>query len=261
MRNILPLAMVMGAIAGLIVGGFLNVFNVPVMEWAISLEEAAPAPSGESGTTGVYASLGSLGAQRIGLVVGLAVLGVIYGAVFTALFRLVRQAVPGWNIWAWAVIGGALGFWSISLFTQIKFPLNPPGVGDEASLLGRQGFQFLFILLSLGATAVAGLAVRHVHQLGWEGSQRFLGYAGIAFGYAIAALIIFVAIPGDSDPIPHGLPQSLVIMFRTFSIIGHLLLWTIMALGVAGYIRYQEKGINVTGDAMMERNLSGSSHP
>ena len=261
MRNILPLAMVMGAIAGLIVGGFLNVFNVPVMEWAISLEEAAAASSGESRSAGFYASLGSLAAQRIGLVVGLAVLGVIYGAVFTVLFRLVRQAVPGWNIWTWAVIGGALGFWSISLFTQIKYPLNPPGVGEEASLLGRQGFQFLFILLSVAVVAVAGIAVRHVHQLGWEGSQRFLGYAGIAFGYVISALIIFVAIPGNPDPIPHWIPQSLVIMFRTFSIIGHLLLWMIMALGVAGYIRYQEKGINVTGDAMMERNLSGSSHP
>ena len=261
MRNILPLALVMGAIAGVIVGGFLNVFNVPVMEWAISIEEtaAAEAPAGESGATGVYATLGSLGAQRIGLVAGLAVLGVIYGAVFAGLFRLVRQAVPGWNIWAWAVMSGVLGFWAISLFTQIKYPLNPPGIGEEVSLLSRQGFQFLFILLSVSAVVVSGLAVRHVHQRGWEGSQRLLGYTGIAVGYAVAALIIVFAIPGSPDPIPEWVPESLVIMFRTFSIIGHLLLWMIIALGVAGYIRYGEKGINATGAATMERDLSGSS--
>ena len=38
MRNILPIALVMGALSGLLAGAFLNVFNVPVMEWAITLE-------------------------------------------------------------------------------------------------------------------------------------------------------------------------------------------------------------------------------
>jgi len=38
-RNILPIALIIGALAGLFVGGYLNVINVPVMEWAISLEE------------------------------------------------------------------------------------------------------------------------------------------------------------------------------------------------------------------------------
>ena len=40
-KSILPVALIMGALSGLLVGGFFNVFNVPVMEWAISLEEAA----------------------------------------------------------------------------------------------------------------------------------------------------------------------------------------------------------------------------
>ena len=32
-------------------------------------------------------------------------------------------------------------------------------------------------------------------------------------------------------------------MFRAFSALGHLLLWLTIALGVAGYIRYQEREI------------------
>ena len=251
MRNMLPVSLVMGAIAGILVGGFLNVFNVPVMEWAIELEEAAAAaegPSDEAGATGFYAFLGSLGMQRIGLVLGLAVLGIIYGAIFTGLFHLVRQATPGWNVWSWALIGGVLGFWAVSLFTQLKYPLNPPGIGEEASLLGRQAFQFLFILLSLASVVVAGLAVRRINQGSGEGSQRLLSYAAIAIAYVVAASIIFVAIPGNPDPIPAWVPEGLVIMFRTFSIIGHLLLWMIVALGVSGYVRYQEKGIKATAN-------------
>ena len=264
MRNMLPLALVMGLIAGLVVGGFMNVFNVPVMEWAIELEgaaAAAEAPAGgeEEEATGFYATLSSLGAQRIGLVFGLAVLGVVYGAVFTGLFHIVRRAFPGWNIWAWALIGGALCFWSVSLFTQLKYPLNPPGIGEDSSLLARQGFQFLFILLSALSVVAAGLAVRYIHEAGWEGSQRVLGYAGAAVAYLVFAVIVFAAIPGNPDPIPEWVPEGLVIMFRTFSIVGHLLLWMLIALGVSGYTRYRERGISATADPSTQREMTPAS--
>ena len=264
MRNMLPLALVMGLIAGLLVGGYMNVFNVPVMEWAIELEEAAAAaeaPSGEeeAEVTGYYATLGSLGAQRIGLVLGLAVLGVVYGAIFTGLFHVVRRAFPGWNIWAWALIAGAVCFWSVSLFTQLKYPLNPPGIGEDASLLARQGFQFLFIVLSVLAAVGAGLVLRFIHESGSEGAQRFWSYAGTSLAYLVVAVIIFLAIPGNPDPIPGWVPDSLVVMFRTFSIVGHLMLWMVIALGVSGYTSYREKGISATSDPSTERELSPST--
>ena len=260
MRNILPLALVIGIFAGLLVGGYMNVFNVPVMEWAIELEGAAAeaeAPEGEEEeeATGFYAFLGSLGMQRIGLVGGLVVLGVVYGAIFTGVFHIVRRAFPGWNIWAWALIGGAVCFWSVSLFTQLKYPLNPPGIGEDASLLARQGFQFLFIFLSLVAAIVAGVIVRYIHEAGWEGSQRFFGYAGTVIAYMVVAVIVFVAIPGNPDPIPDWVPDGLIVMFRTFSIIGHLLLWSTIALGVSGYVRYKEKGLSATAGQGAEGNM------
>ena len=263
MRNILSVALIIGAIAGILVGGFMNVFNVPVMEWAIELEgaaAAAEAPAGEEEEEagGVYAFLGSLGMQRIGLVLGLTVLGVVYGAVFTGLYHVVRRAFPGWNVWAWAVIGGAVCFWSVSLFTQLKYPLNPPGIGEDASLLARQGFQFLFIALSVLAAVVGGLIIRYIHESEWEGSQRVLGYAGTSIAYVVAAVVIFLVIPGNPDPIPDWVPDALIIMFRTFSILGHLLLWMIIAVGVSGYIRYRERGISATVDASNGQALIAS---
>ncbi len=38
----------------------------------------------------------------------------------------------------------------------------------------------------------------------------------------------------------------MVIMFRTFTLIGHFLLWMIIAGGVAGYLKYQERGIKAS---------------
>ena len=97
MRNILPIALVMGALSGLLAGAFLNVFNVPVMEWAISLEEAAA--EAEAAAAGGAPDEGggiavSLGLQRIGMVAGLALAGVLVGAAFTGLYHLVRRATP-----------------------------------------------------------------------------------------------------------------------------------------------------------------------
>ena len=263
MRNVLPVSLIMGAIAGLLVGGFLNVFNVPVMEWAISLEEAAAEAEAAAGS--VQVEVGgisiSLGMQRIGLVAGLAVLGVLFGAIFTVLYHLVRRAAPGWNMWAWAVIAGLLGFWAVSLFTQIKYPLNPPGIGEESSLLGRQGFQFLFVVLSLASVAAGCLAVRFIHESGFKNTQRLLSYAGIGLAYAVVALILAYAIPGNPDPVPQWVPEALVILFRTFSIIGHLLLWMLIALGVAGYARYRERGISAYPEGVEAAgDLTASRH-
>ena len=134
MRNVLPVALIMGVIAGLVVAGYFNVFNVPVMEWAISLEEAA-AEAEAASTGGATEDEGgiavSLGMQRIGMSAGLVVVGVLFGAIFTGLYHLVRRAAPGWNMWAWASIAGLLGFWAVSLFSQIRYPLNPPASGTK----------------------------------------------------------------------------------------------------------------------------------
>ncbi len=241
MRNILAVSIVMGAIVGLLVGGFYNVFNVPVMEWAIELEGAAAEAAGEVDEgEGIVISLGQ---QRIGLVAGLAVLGVLFGAIFTGLYHLVRLATPGWNTWAWAVIAAVLGFWAVSLVAQVKYPLNPPGIGEDASLLARQGFQFLFIAISLVLVAVGVVVSKAINQSGAAGIQRLLSYAGLLVAYAVVMVLAFILIPGNPDPIPEWVPESLVIMFRTFALIGHLLLWVGIGLSVAGYLRYRERGI------------------
>jgi hypothetical protein len=233
----------MGIIVGLLVGGYLNVFNVPVMEWAISLEEAAAAA--EAGGNVIEEDGGivvSLGVQRVGMVAGLAVLGVLFGAVFTGLYHLVRLASPGWNRWAWSTIAGLLGFWSISMFAQLKYPLNPPGIGEGVSLLARQGFQFLFVALSLLAVVAVCLTVKKLNESP-AGVSRSLGYAAVCAAYAAVVIAVFALVPGNPDAIPEWVPESLVIMFRTFTIIGHFLLWMGIALGVAGYIQYKARGI------------------
>ena len=133
-KSVLPVALVMGVVSGLLVAAFFNVITVPVMEWAITLEgEAAEAEAAASG--GASEEEGgiavSLGMQRIGMTAGLVVIGVLAGAIFTGLYQLVRRATPGWNIWAWATI--AADSPSISP-SAVSATIPSPGSGGPVSV-------------------------------------------------------------------------------------------------------------------------------
>ena len=251
MTRILPTALLMGVIVGLLVAAFMNIFNVPVMEWAIGLEgcdidragcaEQLANPEEEEPLP--LAFLITLGGQRVGMSLGLAVIGILFGAVFAGLYYLARNATPGWSPWAWATVAGLLGFWGVSMYTQLKFPLNPPGIGDEGTLLARQGFQFLFMAVNTIAVALVIYGVGLVNRSS-AGSGRWLRYGGIGLAYAVVALLLAFALPSVRDAAPDWLPPELTIMFRTFTAAGHFLLWMGIAYASVGYRLYRERDVH-----------------
>ena len=256
MTRILPTSIIMGLIVGLFVAAYMNVFNVPVMEWAIALEgcdidragcaEQLAAAEDEDPLPLAFAT--SLGGQRIGMSIGLAVIGILFGAVFAGLYHLIRNATPGWSPWAWAAVAGLLGFWGISLYTQIKFPLNPPGIGSDETLLARQGFQFLFMAVSTISVALVIYGVGLINRSA-TGSGRWLRYAGIGAAYAVVALLLAFAIPSVRDAAPGWLPPELTIMFRTFTATGHFILWMGIAFATVGYRLYRERDVHAYPDS------------
>ena len=251
MTRILPTALISGVIVGLLVAAYMNIFNVPVMEWAIALEgcdidragcaEQLAAAGDEDPLPLSFAA--TLGGQRVGMSIGLAVVGVLFGAVFAGLYHLIRNATPGWNPWAWAAIAGLLGFWALSMYTQIKFPLNPPGIGSDETLLARQGFQFLFMAVSTISVALVIYGVGLINRSA-TGSGRWIRYAGVGAAYAVVALLLAFAIPGVRDAAPGWLPPELTIMFRTFTAAGHFLLWMGIAFATVGYRMYRERDVH-----------------
>ena len=235
MKRLLLTSVIIGVIAGFLVGGFYNLFMVPVMERAIDLEgervaSVTPADADvdeEEGGVEV-----SLGVQRVGMVFGTAIYGAILGLFFAAGFVLLHRAAPGWPaVWV-ALAVGALGFWSLSLFPFIKYPLNPPGVGDEATLLSRQLGQALFMLLSAAAVGLALDVVRRSH-----GRPALL--AALLAGYGALALVMVFAFPGNPDPVP--VPIDLLELFRALTMSGQFLMWALLAAGVAVALLWRKR--------------------
>ena len=240
MQRFIVTCVVSGLIAGLLVGGFDNLFTVPVIERAIALEEERsagdPPPTAEelAAETPV-----SLGVQRIGMAAGDGIRGAIFGLIFAAGYTLLRRAAPHWQPLAVAVVAGALGFWAISLFPFIKYPFNPPGVGDEGTLLFRQGFQYLVFLLSAAGIAGLLIGVHRINLAAIETNRRLQLYGMLLLGYGVLALVILLAIPGNPDPVP--VPIDLLELFRTLTMIGHFLSWALLVGGVTLALKWQDR--------------------
>jgi len=253
MYRILRIAVVVGVVSGLLVGGFHNLFTVPVMERAIGLEEARAAaeapPGGALPEGGVEVSLGM---QRVGLVFGLVIITAIYGLLFTGGYWLTRRVVPGWHPLAIALVVGAIGFWTFSLFPFLKYPVNPPGVGEESTLLYRQYFQLVTIFLS-AAVSIGILLVINVIQTGPAGlSQRLPKYLGLAVAYLIFVAAVLLLVPGNPDPVP--VPIDLLELFRTLTVIGHFLQWMLLGLGVGLVMMWKQRSGRSVFDTEPNRN-------
>ncbi len=232
MQRTIIRAVLVGIVAGLIVGVYHNIFTVPIIERAIVLEEerAAAALPAEAQAE-EEAPLVSLGAQRVGMAIGMGILGAVFGLVFAGTYGLLRWALPNLNTVAMALVSGLLGFWALSFLVSVKFPFMPPGVGRESSLVFRQGFQLLFYIMSALGVAGVILALNEINSSVQSPSarQRLYGLAVLVYGAFL--LFIFWIVPGNPDPVP--VPADLFLQFNNVSLIGHLLIWGLMAAGFA----------------------------
>ena len=232
MQRTIIRAVLVGIVAGLIVGVYHNIFTVPIIERAIVLEEeraAAALPAGAQAEE--EAPLVSLGAQRVGMAIGMGILGAVFGLVFAGTYGLLRWALPNLNTVAMALVAGLLGFWALSFLVSVKFPFMPPGVGSEGSLVFRQGFQLLFYIMSALGVAGVILALNEINNSVQSPAarQRLYGLAVLVYGAFL--LFIFWLVPGNPDSVP--VPADLFLQFNNVSLIGHLLTWGLMAAGFA----------------------------
>ena len=254
MPRVLTIAIVAGLIAGLLVGGFHNLFTVPVENRAIDLEEerAAVEATAARGEEDDGPTVPEWVQGRIGLPIGLALLGAIFGLLFAGGFHLLRRVVPEWKPLAIAVAVGALGFWTFALFPFVKYPVNPPGVGDPDTLLARQLYQTLFFLLSGLSMVFLLIAFQRIRSVASSATQQMKLYAAALAGYAVFALIIVFAIPGNPDPVP--VPIDLLELFRALSMVGHFLHWALLALGVGLAIMWYERAAQMEASGQAHRS-------
>lgn len=213
LREVLKAAALAGLLAGLAAAGFHWIFTEPLIDRAVEMEERAHESSGASPT----APLVSRPVQKLGLFIGF----LLYGGAWGLLFGLLAYAVRPWfaDMGVQGFFLSVLLGWAAAIFPLLKYPANPPGVGEAETIGYRQGLYLVFIALSLTGTFAA---------LGVERSFRHSSRAraGVLVAYLIYLVAIFFAMPFNSDAA--RLPAGLVREFHVLSLLGQLLFWTTM---------------------------------
>jgi hypothetical protein len=164
----------------------------------------------------------SRGAQQVGLFVGFLLFGLTWSLLGGAAYQLTQRWMPRWSPFKRSLLLAALGYWTVALLPGLKYPANPPGVGDPDTIGYRQALYLGFLGLSVAATiAGAVVAYRSRAQRGWR--------VGLATG-AVLAAVISVAMPANPDAV--SMPADIVSAFRILSVTGLAVFWAVFGLGM-----------------------------
>jgi len=134
-RRLLIRGMLVGAAAGLLAFGFGWLFGEGAIDAAIAFESAHAIP-GVAAPEPVSRAVQS----TLGLGVAVVVYGAALGGIFALLFALVHGRVIRAGARATSATLAAVGFVTVFLVPFLKYPANPPAVGDGTpSAGGRRG--------------------------------------------------------------------------------------------------------------------------
>lgn len=211
-----------GVVAGLAGGAAMAAFLLAVGEHSIR-DALAIEAARETGEPGV--EMFSRGTQLLGGAAAAVLYGVLAGAVFGVVFAAVRHRSRLRDDFMRSLGLAAVAFGSLVLVPFLKYPANPPAVGDP-STVGQRTVAYLTLLAASVIVAVA--AWRVARWLRAQGFDDHLRLPIVGFGYAAVIGVAYVVWPANPDTIE--VPATLIWRFRLASLGGAAALWSVLAV-------------------------------
>jgi hypothetical protein len=161
---------------------------------------------------------------------GLFVAVLVYSAAFGGLFGLAFAFAYGrasgtLTPQALSAVIAALGFVAIYLVPNLKYPANPPAVGEPETIGIRTALYFVMIAISLAAMIVS-LATRRFFAARFGSWNADLSVAAC---YIVLVGITALLLPAVNE-VPEGFPAVVLWNFRTASIGAQLIMWATLGL-------------------------------
>ncbi|WP_327347439.1 CbtA family protein [Streptomyces europaeiscabiei] len=211
-----------GATAGLVSGGFAWLFAEPVLDRAVRLEAAREEADGAGSAA---AEVFSRSTQHVGLLVAAVLTGAALGVLFAVVYAVLHRRNPDRAPWQRSLRLAGAGFIGVWLLPFLRYPANPPGVGDPGTLDTRVNAWLAAMAIGLIAVAPAWRVHRWLEQHGRPAPLRQLAAATTV----LAALASLFALPGNPDAVTA--PAALVWDFRVLSAASMGVLWGGLAVG------------------------------
>lgn len=197
-----------GAIAGTILGLINQVVVEPFIDKAIGIEMQRHIAAGEIIDLNAQSHYRLW--QKGGEIVAGAILGMSIAALFGIVFAYSRDSLPGHsnNNKKKALILGGIMFVVLFLVPALKYPANPPGVGDPNTISYRESLYTAILAISgFSALGVAFLS----RKLGNKQSKKII----VPSIYAVVIASAYLLLPPNPDKIT--IPTDLIVSFRIAS--------------------------------------------
>jgi len=233
------IVLVTGCFAGTIHGLANLVIVEPYLDEAIGIENQNLFASGEEEDTPQFrAEYESYRIwQKGGQVLAGAILGTSVGALFGIVYAYSRHVLPGNHEMKKTFALAGIMWFTMFIIPFLKYPGNPPTVGDPETVVLRATLYLAFI-------AISGFGVVAFYQLykRLQNSKKIVAVVG----YAIFISIVFVLMPPNADEITA--PMDLVNGFRAMSVLAVSTFWIAVAfiLGALWHKFRPDKQIQTT---------------
>jgi hypothetical protein len=158
-------------------------------------------------------------------VLGFVLLGISWGMVFGVAFQAAQRWLPAMSRFKQGLTMALFAYWTVALLPFLKYPANPPGMGDPETIGERQALYAGFLALSV-ITVLLGVWLMSALQTRLANGTRAtsLGWAAIVG----ISLLLFVLMPGI--PEVSELPSDLLNWFRVMSVLGLTVFWATMGV-------------------------------
>ena len=234
----LAIVLIAGFFAGMIHGAVNLAIVEPYLDEAIGIENQNLFASGEEKDTPQfwveYSAYRDW--QKGGQVLAGAILGTSIGALFGIVYAYSRNSLPAGNDLKKTFVLAGIMWLTIYFIPFLKYPANPPTVGDPDTVVLRT-------ILYLSFIAISGFGALGFYQL-YKKLQTGKKIAAFV-GYAIFISIVFALMPPNPDEITA--PMDLVNGFRVMSVIAVSVFWISLAffLGVFWYRFQPDAGVKL----------------
>jgi predicted cobalt transporter CbtA len=210
----IAITLLSGAIAGTILALVNQGVVEPFIEQAIELENQQAAAQGEIVNPTELAAFRLW--QKGGSIAAGTVLGLSLGALFGLVFAYGRKMLPGSTNLKKALVLAGIMWVVLYVVPAIKYPANPPAVGDPETIYVRQAL-YVAILAISGFSALGLAIVSRKVKI-----NKFV----LPAVYAGIIAVAFVALPANPDSI--SAPMDLVNSFRFASGATVTMFWVLL---------------------------------
>jgi len=225
-RTIVAAAVLIGILAGLCGAIFASVVTEPRVDDAIALEEQrAAAGEHADGSGGEEVRVDRSDQKGAGLFAAYALAGAAFGLILAVTTLSLRTTTGG--PFRRVALSGMILAGAITVTPWLKYPPNPPAVGNPDTVGERERYYVLAIVLAALLLAGAAHLSARLRRSGWPDHRRI---SAVVLAGLVGFGVLFAALPSSPDEVTA--PANLVWQFRINSLTGNLLVWTLLTLGL-----------------------------